>query len=263
MAKKNNPVQQLEGNFIDFLYSQRPDLEASQTRYGTGHGTVSKWWDKYGKNEMPDFSNLYDAWRNKSKVESEQTRTQVSDAYKSAQDKYSKILSDLNPRYVALEEQLAKEKEQSLGEDVALAGTEQTNLKRNIASRGLEANTGNEFYNTETTKLGGQQQFRRQGVLNTYSRKALEIATARSQDERDIVTAMAELDVKSAEAIRAMFESDRSFEESKEEFKKQFDLSEEQYQLALKQFKWSKKVDKYQMKKSSSSSSTKSSSKEE
>jgi hypothetical protein len=242
MANKNKtPTSQLSDEMIDYLYSVRPDVQMSQQRYGTGTGTVSRWWEKSAPEERNKYTQMYSAYVAKKAAEPGERRTQVMGAYDAAKAKYAEMLTGLKPRYEALEAQLAKEKEVELGKEAQLVGTEQTQLKGNIAARGLEANVGNEFYQQEMGKLGATQDLRRRGIEAQYGGRALEIAGARSQDERDITAALAGLDVDAANALNSMFENDRTFEENKEQFKRQYGLDERQYQLAVRQFNLNKR----------------------
>jgi hypothetical protein len=63
MANKNKtPTSQLSDEMIDYLYSVRPDVQMSQQRYGTGTGTVSRWWEKSAPEERNKYTQMYSAY---------------------------------------------------------------------------------------------------------------------------------------------------------------------------------------------------------
>lgn len=141
--------------------------------------------------------------------------SRVESAFSGAKDTFLGQLTALKPRYEELYKQLEAEKQLSAEKEVALAGKEQTQQKVNLAKRGISVDTDNPFYTTEAGKLEQEQGTRAKETALQFAGKRLDISGAQSADERDLSTAIANLDLNKATTIESLIEKATNLAETR------------------------------------------------
>lgn len=128
----------------------------------------------------------------------------VTSAFDSAKGVFTDQLVALKPRYEELYKQLEAEKSLVAEKEQQQFGEEKTMQKVNLAKRGVSTDTGNQFYTTEEGKLEKIQNIQSKETALDYAGRRLDIAGAESADNRDISTAIANLDLSKATTISSM-----------------------------------------------------------
>jgi len=128
----------------------------------------------------------------------------VETAYNSAKDTFLRQLTALKPRYEELYKQLEAEKAVAAEKEARLSEQERTQQKVNIAKRGIAVDTSNPFYTTEAGKLASEQELRSRETALQFANRRMDILNAQAADERDINTAIANLDLNKANTISNM-----------------------------------------------------------
>jgi hypothetical protein len=117
----------------------------------------------------------------------------LSKAFDQAIGTYKDMLPSLKPRYDALVSTIDQSKTAAIASDTQTAGQEDTTLKQELASRGLEVNSGNTFYNQQNDALQVQQDSRASGVAATYDAQVNQARIDQGQAEQSIKDAIANL----------------------------------------------------------------------
>lgn len=131
----------------------------------------------------------------------------VEEAFSSARGTYVEQLSALKPRYEELYKQLQAQEELSAEKEQAQFADEKTQQKVDLARRGVSTDSSNPFYAKEADKLTKEQNIQSRETSLAYAGKRLDISGAESADERDINTAIANLDLGKANSITGMINS--------------------------------------------------------
>lgn len=127
------------------------------------------------------------------------------------------MLPTLKPRYDAVVSSIDQQKQTALEQDAQLAGTEDTDLKKLIASRGLEANTGDAYFNTENNKQQTQQNTRANSVGQNFESLKSDVRSEQAQNESTIKSAIATLLTQKGTAKQAQANWQATFDFTKSE----------------------------------------------
>lgn len=149
--------------------------------------------------------------------------SRVDSAYAGAKDVYLGQLTALKPRYEELYKQLEAEKQLAQEKETALAGEEQTQQNVNLAKRGVSVDTNNPFYTTEKAKLEKEQNTRSRETALAFAGKRLDVSGAQSEDERNIGTAIANLDLNKASTIENLISKAQDIAENRNAREKQME----------------------------------------
>ena len=135
----------------------------------------------------------------------------VSESFDKARSVYTDQLTALKPRYEELYKQLQESEAITAEKEQQQFGQEQTQQKVNLAKRGVATDTSNQFYTTEAGKLEKQQGLQSRERALEFAGKRLDVSQAQSADERDLNTAIANVDLGKATTIESMISSAKQF----------------------------------------------------
>lgn len=135
----------------------------------------------------------------------------VSESFDKARGVYADQLTALKPRYEELYKQLQESEAITAEKEQQQFGQESTQQKVNLAKRGVATDTSNQFYTTEAGKLEKQQNIQSRERALEYSGRRLDVSQAQSADERDLNTAIANVDLTKATTIESMISSAKQF----------------------------------------------------
>jgi len=124
---------------------------------------------------------------------------------------YVDQLAALKPRYEELYKQLQELEAITAEKEQQQFGEEKTQQKVNLAKRGVSTDTSNQFYTTEAGKLEKQQNLQSRERALEYSGRRLDVSQAQSADERDLNTAIANVDLGKANTIQQLLTSAKQF----------------------------------------------------
>ncbi len=206
MSRREYAASQYGMNKHDFDFDKRPKgmskREYAASLYGkrVGSGRSSSGGGGGGRGGTSYRAKKYKA--------SDFVNTKpLEEAYDSAKNIYLGQLTALKPRYEELYKQLEAEKQLMQEKESQQFAEEGTQLKRNLAKRGIATDKSNQFYTDESGRLQKLQNMQSRETALEYAGRRLDIKGAESADERDLSTAVANLDLGKANTITNLITS--------------------------------------------------------
>ena len=199
-------------------YSQRPSGMSKREYAASILGGSKEEYDSSGNKKSASSSSSKSSSKSSSiykpteyKAKDFVDTTGVSESFDKARGVYVDQLSALKPRYEELYKQLQESEAITAEKEQQQFGEEKTQQKVNLAKRGVATDTGNQFYTTEAGKLDKQQNLQSRERALEYSGRRLDVSQAQSADERDLNTAIANVDLGKATTIESMISSAKQF----------------------------------------------------
>lgn len=224
-------------------YSQRPAGMSKREFAASVLGGTKEQYDNSGKKKSTGSSSPKVVSKSDGTYKAKEYKytdfldtSRVDSAYQGTKETYLGSLTALKPRYEELYKQLEAEKALAQEKETALAGEEQTQQKVNLAKRGVSVDTDNPFYTTEKGKLEKEQNVRSRETALGFAGKRLDISTAQSQDERDINTAIANLDLNKASTIENLISKATDIAENRNSREKQMEYQSKRDKVADEQW---------------------------
>ena len=199
-------------------YSQRPSGMSKREYAASILGGSKEEYDSSGNKKSASSSSSKSSSKSSSTYKPTEYKVKdfvdtkgVSESFDKARGVYVDQLTALKPRYEELYKQLQESEAITAEKEQQQFGQEQTQQKVNLAKRGVSTDTSNQFYTTEAGKLEKQQSLQSRERALEYSGRRLDVSQAQSADERDLNTAIANVDLGKATTIESMISSAKQF----------------------------------------------------
>lgn len=163
----------------------------------------------------------------------------VNSAYQGAANTYLSMLPALQVKYQNLYNQLEAEKANAITQNAALSGTEQTQQKKDLASRGLEVSSGNSYFANEQNKLVASQTQRDQNTALGYSGKEVDLSGQATTESQGIADKLAGLTTENAKAVQSIVDTTNSMKQAQKFHDDAIKQAKEAAKATLKQNKQS------------------------
>lgn len=158
-------------------------------------------------------------------------------AYDEAKKRYMGMLEAMKPRYQEFYNQLDNEERLAKQRELQLQGKEETDLRKTLAARGLDATNAGFQYSNERNKLQELQNTRAEGTALDFNRSRLDVRQNEATESNMINQLIAGTDIDKANAITNIVHADRNFyagrndaEEAKRQFNLNFALTQDENQ---------------------------------
>lgn len=219
------------GQYSNDLQGQGVDVNALRS-------AGRSWGNNMNQGEMRrELSFIADARKNNPYAFYNQEVRRTGSAYDEAKESYKGMLDAMKPRYRDFYNQLDREEQLANARDTQLQGNEETNLRKTMAARGLDATNSGFQYGSDRNKLQGLQNTRREGISLDFNSNRLNTRQQESAEESAITQMIAGTEIDKSAAINNIIHGDRDFfagrndvEESKRQFNLNFALTQDENQ---------------------------------